>query len=66
MATVDVPNGHPVKCQGVCVVHLLPVRRFKVIDGDTGKDWGIFDYCPTAVHIDTEAGFILTEVEDGN
>lgn len=54
----------PVCCDGSCEEHRGPVQQVHVVNPTTGTDWGIFNYCQTAIEEDTKRGLIVTPVKE--
>ena len=40
------------KCEGRCFSHRGDIRRVRVYDPRSFKDWGVFKYCETAIRED--------------
>lgn len=55
------------KCEGrceepdECIGNVVTVH----VVGSSGRDWGNFNYCETAMALDRENGFIVTKIKDG-
>ncbi len=45
------------ECEGDCENHEGEVRQVHVIDKKTLHDWGLFEYCDSAINEDRGRGF---------
>jgi len=55
-----------IECDGSCEKHEEDVITVNIVDKETGRDWGEFNYCSVAVTEDERRGFILTPKEATN
>jgi hypothetical protein len=51
------------KCEGSCEQHHGEVVSVRVIDKDTGQDWGLFNYCEEAIQEDLRRGFEVKRIK---
>ena len=61
---VKKPTGDPRRpiCDGGCRIHIGRIRTVTVVDKDSGRDWGEFNYCQEAIDEDTKRGFEVKEI----
>ena len=57
---MSVENKNEIKCQGNCKVHRGQILRVEVRDISTGKDWGLFHYCESAIEEDRKRGLTVS------
>ena len=53
-------------CEGKCDKHVGDVKRYMIVNDETGSNWGLWWYCEAAVHRDRDNGLTVTErTQDG-